>query len=163
MKERLMRIPTTLRHKPVIVCEDYNLIDGREDPSETKGLSVGLAQWNERGKMDISAKIWRYTGKKWSRQSEEMPLYRVIDLAILICRTILHFREAYRYKKLYDPLNPRLERIPLQGGALDIIVCTENPMIDEDIRLFEHALRKDDELLSERLVRLSAVLKELGY
>ena len=158
-----MKVPTYLKHKPVIVSEEYDLIDGRENPSDTKGLSVGLAQWNERGKLDISAKVWRYTGQKWSRQSEELPLHRVIDLAILICRTELHFREAYKYKKLYDPENPHLERIALQGGAMDVSICTDNPMIDEDIKLFEQSLRKDEELLSERLIRLSSVLKELGY
>ena len=26
------------------------------------GLSLGLAQWNDRGKVDISAKVWRHTG-----------------------------------------------------------------------------------------------------
>ncbi len=158
-----MRVPTYLKHKPVIVSEEYDLIDGRDIPSDTKGLSVGLAQWNERGKLDISAKIWRYTGQKWSRQSEEMPLHRVLDLAILICRAVLHFREAYRFEKLYDPKNPQIDRIAMQGGAMNVAVCTENPMIDEDIRLFEGSLHKDEELLSERLVRLSAILKELGY
>jgi len=75
-----MKIPTELKHKQVIVSEDYDLIDGRYTPnSDAKGLSLGLAQWNERGNLDISAKIWRHTGEKWSRQSEEMPLHRVLD------------------------------------------------------------------------------------
>ncbi len=90
-----MDIPTTLKHKPVIVVKDYNEIDGRINNSDAKGLSLGLAQWNDRGKVDVSAKIWRHTGKKWSRQSEEMPLHRVIDLAILICRSIQYIRNAY--------------------------------------------------------------------
>jgi hypothetical protein len=36
-------------------------------------------------------------------------------------------------------------------------------MIGEDIRLFQDALALDDELLSERLSRLTAILKEMGY
>ena len=69
-----MKIPTTLKHKPVIVVENYDRIDGHNAfESEAKGLSLGLAQWNDRGKVDISGKVWRYTGEKWSRQSEEMP------------------------------------------------------------------------------------------
>lgn len=159
-----MKIPTTLKHKPVIVSEEYDKIDGRyAGSSDAKGLSVGLAQWNDRGKVDVSAKIWRYTGEKWSRQSEEMPLHRVIDLAILICKTKLHFREAYRYPKLYDENNTTLDRVALQGGALDVSVCADNPMLDEDIVLLRDALNKDDELLSERLSRLSSLLKEMGY
>ena len=158
-----MKIPTTLKHKPVIVSEDYDLIDGREEYSDAKGLSVGLAQWNDRGKVDVSAKVWRYTGEKWSRQSEEMPLHRVLDLAIFVCRTQLYFREAYRFEKLYDEKNPQIDRIPLQGGAMNVAVCTDNDMLDEDIQLLRDALAKDDELLGERLSRLSAILKEMGY
>jgi hypothetical protein len=158
-----MKIPTTLKHKPVIVAENYELIDGRMQNSDAKGLSLGLAQWNDRGKVDISAKIWRYTGEKWSRQSEEMPLHRVIDLAILVCRSKLHFREAYRYAKLYDERNTTIDKVALQGDAMDIEICTDNPMINEDIKLFRDALVADDEMISERLHRLSAILKEMGY
>jgi hypothetical protein len=159
-----MKIPTTLKHKPVIVSEEYDKIDGRYAAnSDAKGLSVGLAQWNDRGKVDVSAKIWRYTGEKWSRQSEEMPLHRVLDLAILICRAKTHLQEAYRFPKLYDESNTTIDRIALQGGALDVSVCTDNPMLDDDIVLFRDALQKDDELLSERLHRLSAMLRDMGY
>lgn len=92
-----MKIPTTLKHKPVIVAENYEEVDGKSAyHSDAKGLSLGLAQWNDRGKVDISAKVWRHTGDKWSRQSEELPLHRVLDLAILIARTKVHFKDAYR-------------------------------------------------------------------
>ncbi len=158
-----MDIPTTLKHKPVIVSKDYDRIDGRKEDSDSKGLSVGLAQWNDRGKVDISAKVWRYTGQKWSRQSEEMPLHRVLDLSILVCRTLQYFRDAYRYEKLYDPANPHIDRIALQGGAMDVAICTQNHMIEEDIRLFDNALHADDELLGERLARLAGVLRDMGY
>lgn len=159
-----MKIPTTLKHKPVIVVENYENVDGRNAyDSDAQGLSLGLAQWNDRGKVDISAKVWRYTGEKWSRQSEELPLHRVIDLAILICRTKQHFREAYRYKKLYDTENTTIDRIGLQGDAMTVAVCTDNEKIDEDIQLFSQALSNDDEMMSERLHTLSSILKEMGY
>ncbi len=159
-----MKIPTTLKHKPVIVSDNYENVDGRNAyKSDAKGLSLGLAQWNDRGKVDISAKVWRYTGEKWSRQSEELPLHRVIDLAILVCRAKLHFREAYRYEKLYDPEHTTIDRIGLQGDAMTVSICTENPMIDEDIKLFSQVLSEDDELISERLKTLSGILKEMGY
>jgi len=159
-----MKIPANLKHKPVIVSQEYDKVDGRlAGKSDAKGLSIGLAQWNDRGKVDISAKIWRYTGEKWSRQSEEMPLHRVLDLAILICKTKAYMQEAYRYPKLYSEENPCIERIPLQGGALDVSVCTDNPMLDEDIQTLRDILSRDDELLGERLRRLAAVLREMGY
>ena len=157
-------IPTTLKHKPVFVVENYESIDGRTAyGSDAKGLSLGLAQWNQRGKVDISAKVWRYTGEKWSRQSEELPLHRVVDLALLLCQAKLHLREAYRFPKLYDENATTLARIPVQGGAMGVSICTENPFIEEDIRLFNEALTKDDELLSERVHRLADLLEELGY
>lgn len=159
-----MKIPTTLKHKPVIVSDNYEEVDGRYAlHTDAKGLSLGLAQWNDRGKVDISAKVWRYTGEKWSRQSEEMPLHRVLDLAILICRSKLYFQEAYRQEKLYDIENPVIDRIGLQGDAMTVSVCTDNEKIDEDIRLFREAMVKDDEMLSERLRALSSILEEMGY
>ena len=115
------------------------------------------------GRVDISAKVWRYTGEKWSRQSEELPLHRVLDLAILVCRSQQYFREAYRQPQLYDPAQPQIDRIGLQGDAMTVSVCTDNPMIGEDIRLFYDALSKDDELLGERLATLSRLLKQMGY
>ncbi len=160
-----MRIPTVLKHKPVIVSENYENIDGRNAyNSEAKGLSLGLAQWNDRGRVDISAKVWRYTGEKWSRQSEELPLHRVLDLAVLVCRTMLYFREeAYRYQKSYDPENSVIDRVGLQGDAMTVAVCTDNEKIDEDIKLFSQALSNDSELVGERLSTLSRILKEMGY
>ncbi|MEL7649956.1 MAG: DUF6530 family protein [Sedimentibacter sp.] len=159
-----MKIPTTLKHKPVIVSENYENVDGRYAyDSDAKGLSLGLAQWNDRGKVDISAKVWRYTGEKWSRQSEELPLHRVLDLAILVCRTQLHFREAYRYEKFYDPEKTVIDRVGLQGDAMTVEVCTDNEKIDKDIKLFSQALSDDGEIIGERLRTLSAILKEMGY
>lgn len=164
MEAENKKIPTGLKHKPVIVCENYEEIDGRGAyHSDAKGLSLGLAQWNDRGRVDISAKVWRYTGEKWSRQSEELPLHRVIDLAILVCRAQQYFREAYRFPKLYDEENPRIDRIGLQGDAMTVEVCTGNANIDEDIALFSAALSRDDELLGERLRVLAGILKEMGY
>ena len=87
-----MEIPTNLKHKPVIVVEDYDKVDGKNAlHTDAKGLSLGLAQWNDRGKVDISGKVWRHTGEKWSRQSEELPITRILDLAILAAQRKLVF------------------------------------------------------------------------
>lgn len=157
-----MDIPTNLKHKPVIVSRDYDKVDGRIADSDAKGLSVGLAQWNERGNVDASVKIWRYTGEKWSRQSEELPPHRVLDLAILLCKTISHFRDAYQYPKLYNESQVTIDRVPMQGDALDVSICMENPMLDIDIKFLRDALERDDEILSERMHRLGTLLKDLG-
>lgn len=90
-------------------------------------------------------------------------LHRVLDLALLICAAKRHFQEAYRYEKLYDPDNIVISRIGLQGDAMTVEVCTDNPLIDEDMKLFRDCLARDDELISERLRTLSRVLQEMGY
>lgn len=159
-----MDIPMTLKHKPVVVVENYEQIDGRSAyDSDAKGLSLGLAQWNDRGSVEISAKVWRHTGEKWSRQSEELPLHRVLDLAILIARTKEYFSEAYRFEKLYDPQDTRIDRIGLQGDAMSVDIATDNEMLDKDIRLFANELSKNDELISERLQTLVTILERMGY
>ena len=159
-----MKIPTTLKHKPVFVIDDYEKVDGLyAGNTDAKGISLGLAQWNERGRMDISAKIWRYTGEKWSRQSEEMPLHRVLDTALLIVAAKKHFHDAYRYPKYYNEDNTVIERIPMQGRGMTAQVCTDNPMIDTDMALFADAIAKNDEIISERLHRLADMLRDAGY
>ena len=128
-----MHIPTTLKHKPVLVAEDYGRIDGRTAyGSDAQGLSLGLAQWNDRGKVDISAKVWR------------------------------HQEEAYRFPRGYDPEHPQVDRIGLQGDAMTVEVCTSSDHIDEDLRLFQDALARDGELLGERMRVLARLLGELG-
>lgn len=158
-----MKIPAELKHKPVIVSEEYDKIDGRKaGNTDAMGLSLGLAQWNDRGNVDISAKIWRHTGDKWSRQSEELPFHRVLDLAILICKSKLFFQERYHKNEKDYPNYPNLERVGLQGGAMNVNICTDNDHIEDDIKLFDDCLHKDDEILSERMNILSSVLRELN-
>lgn len=159
-----MKIPTSLKHKPVIVVNDYENVDGKvANESDAKGLSIGLAQWNDRGSVEASAKVWRHTGEKWSRQSEELPLHRVLDLALLVCRTSLYFQDAYRFPKYYDPSDPQIERIGMQGDAMTVEVCTSNEKIDTDIRLLADVLGGEGERLGERFRLLSDMLKRMGY
>ena len=88
-----MKIPNHLSHKPILKLEDYSKLDGRfANQTDAEGLSIGLAQWSNAAEMDLSAKVWRYTGKKWSRQSEELPLHRVLDLASLLCAAMIYIK-----------------------------------------------------------------------
>jgi hypothetical protein len=61
--------------------------------TDAMALSVGKATYN---KSDISAKVWRYdfNNDRWKRQSEEMPLHRVFDLAILTIASFLKDTES---------------------------------------------------------------------
>lgn len=76
-----MRVPEHLAHKPIIGVDNYDIIDGRYNKSDAKALSIGRSQWDSN---DVAAKVWRHTGEKWTRQSEELPLHRVLDLTMLI-------------------------------------------------------------------------------
>lgn len=159
-----MKIPTQLKHKPVVCVEEYAKIDGKyAENTDAQGLSLGLAQWNDRGNVDISAKIWRHSGEKWSRQSEEMPMHRVLDLAIMICKTYAYFKDAYRTPGLFDSSKPVIDAIELQGAKSTLNICTDNPMIEGDIQLFAQALNEEGERLGERFRALSVALKEAGY
>lgn len=159
-----MKIPTSHNHKPVVITDNYHEVDGRyAGHSDAKGLSLGITPGNGRGKTELSAKIWRYTDEKWSEQPEEMPWHRVLDLSILICRSLEYFQEAYIYEHLYNPDKPVIDRIGTQGRAMNVSICTENEKIREDIRLFHQALSDDGEMIGERLRTLSRTLKELGY
>lgn len=88
-----MEIPNHLKHKPILKLENYSKLDGKYSKfgkTDAQGLSVGVAQWSDADYTDLSAKVWRYDedNEKWSRQSEEMPLHRALDLASLVCAAI---------------------------------------------------------------------------
>jgi hypothetical protein len=76
-----MKSPKNLSHKPIISVNDYEEIDALSaNDTDVKALSIGKAQYDEK---QISLKVWRHTGQKWSRQSEELPIHRNLDLSIL--------------------------------------------------------------------------------
>ena len=90
-----------------------------------------------------------------------MPLHRVLDLAILICKAKIVFREHYHKNEKDYPKYPLLDRIGLQGGAMNVSICKDNEHIEDDINLFDRSLHEDDEIISERLNVLSGLLKEI--
>ena len=80
-----MDIPTWLTHKPIIAV-DYEKRDTQADAGDAKFLSIGRSTWDND---TISAKIWRKTEEgTWSRQSEDIPLWRLLDVAILFVATL---------------------------------------------------------------------------
>jgi hypothetical protein len=77
-----MKSPKHLSHKPIISVNDYDEIDGMyANRTDVQALSIGKAQYDVE---QISLKVWRHTGEKWSRQSEELPIHRNLDLSILL-------------------------------------------------------------------------------
>lgn len=145
------KIPTHLSHIPVIMLENYQAIDGVfAHNTDAQGLSVGVAQWNGAGYTDFSAKIWRFAydennpkGGRWSRQSEEIPLHRTLDLASLVCASIY-------YAKNENGEFP---------SDCDYDLSKSNDAHHQE--LLKQFLEKNDEYLQTSLKRLAKLVNQL--
>src|SRR5579859_502846 len=93
-----------VKHAPIFLVP-YAAHDGPyAGNTDCLFLSLGWAQYDPRS---ASLKTLRYTGSKWSRQSEELPLHRVADLAILLVRALRHMA------------GPKLDGLQLPPGTLE--------------------------------------------
>ena len=101
-------VPMWLSHKPIIAC-DYSAYTNADD--DAKYLSLGHAQYDYDA---ASIKIFRKTGEKWSRQSEEIPINRVGDIALLLLAGI---------KKAYQPTPDQsiLNEVVLKEDEMDFL------------------------------------------
>ena len=139
-------LPTHLKHQPVLALP-YERHDGhRAEDTDAQFLTVGWAQWNP--DEEVSAKVLRFSGERWSRQSEELPLTRVVDLVALVA-VALRERDADAvefpagfFENQDEPLRlPRLDGARSRDG-------------------FARALAEDD-VLRRRLGALADVLGDL--
>jgi hypothetical protein len=83
-----------LSHQPIVVVDDYDQLDGRfrnvselDNNTDAMALSLGRAQYDQD---DLSLKVWRISNNRWSRQSEELPIHRNLDLSILFVGALLN-------------------------------------------------------------------------
>ena len=151
-----------MNEKNVIMADEYYRIDGRNAfRSDIEYLTLGAPVVEANKNMQIAAQIWKKNVEGELEMSTELPIHQIFDLMIFLSRTLLHFREAYRMPLLYDPENPVIERIGIQGDVMPARVCTENPNINKDIQEFSQALNDLGELTGERLRTLSRILEEL--
>lgn len=125
----------------VITSEGYDRIDGRNAyHSDIKRLTLGMPVMEENKNMQIAMQIWKEKKDGTQSIAMELPIHHIMDFMLLLSRTMLYFREAYRYPLLYNPDNPVVERMGIQGGVLPVNVCIDNPNIDDDIKKFSQAL-----------------------
>ena len=150
-KENKFPIPKHLSHTPILGVENYEAIDGNySGKSDAKGLSLGIAQWNTAGKTELSAKVWRHSDKRWSRQSEELPLHRVIDLATLICTAI------------QTVLNKDQAKTKLDGDYVVSAIKYEGSGEDQRlVEVLENELRKNNLLLTDCINRLTDAIDKV--
>lgn len=148
----------------VIKAENYDRIDGKNAySSDTKRLTLGKPSKPENEAMKIAAFIWKENEDGELVIDTELPVHQVMDAAIFLIKTISYFMDAYRYPLLYNTENPVIERVGVQGDAMHIEVCTENPEINKDIQDFSQSLSDLGELTGERLRILSRIIREMGY
>lgn len=146
----------------VMVSDDYDRIDGRNAyKSEIKRLTLGAPKLDENKSMQIAAQIWKEDSNGEMVLAQELPIHQVFDMIIFLTRTLLYFKEAYRLPYLYDPEQPVVDRIGLQGGVLPVEVCTANENIGQDIKEFAQSLNDLGEIIGERQRVLSRLLEEL--
>lgn len=151
-----------MNKKIVVAANGYDRVDGRNAyHSDIKRITLGAPALKENQAMQIAAQLWKAQEDGTLKMSAELSIHQVFDLMIVLSRTLLYFKEAYRLPLLYDPDNPTIERIGLQGEALPVSVCTDNPSINKDIQDFSQALGDLGELTGERLRTLTRILKEL--
>lgn len=151
-----------MNEKIVVTADGYDRVDGRNAySSEVKRLTLGAPALKENQAMQIAAQLWTARQDGELQMSVEMPIHQVLDMMIVLGRTLLYFKEAYRLPLLYNPDNPVIERIGLQGEALPVSVCTDNQNINKDIQDFSLALNDLGELTGERLRTLARILQEL--
>ena len=151
-----------MNEKIVVAANGYDRLDGRNAYySDLKRMTLGAPALKENQSMQIAAQLWTAQEDGTLKMSAELPIHQVFDLMIVLSRTLLYFKEAYRLPLLYDPDNPTIERIGLQGEALPVSICAENPNINKDIQDFSQALNDLAGPTGERLRTLTRILKEL--
>lgn len=148
-----------MEFKSIIKCENYKNVDGYRAPnSDIEKVDIGVKKNSENNRLEIIAKLSKLDGK-----FDEIPVNRIIDMAILLCEASLYFKEAYRMPKFYDENNLTISRVGLQGDAMNIKICKDNENLDKDIITLADELTNQGELLGERFNVLSQILEELGY
>ena len=151
-----------MNEKIVLTAQGYDRVDGRNAYQSTvKKLTLGAPVNEENKKMQIAAQLWKENKDGELEISMELPIHQIFDLMIFLSRTLLYFKEAYRFPLLYNPDNPTVERIGVQGGVLPVEICVDTPNINEDIQTFSQSLSDLGELTGERLRTLTHIIEEL--
>lgn len=149
-----MTVPTHLKHKPILGVNDYDRIDGPfRDDTDAWALSLGIAQWNEDNgteddqDMDISVKVWRSTGDRWSRQSEEVPVHRALDMAALVCTAMAYSKNGRKLESTDD---------------FPVSRITGNPAFEKHAKIMMEAMERDKEYLQKSLANLKEAIGRLN-
>lgn len=140
-------LPQHLDHKPMFALP-YEAFDGPyAGDTDLQFISVGIAQYNPD---EASIKTMRYTGTKWTRQAEELPLHRPIDMTLFLAKVVFDS----------DGDAVTIPRGTLQNQTSDIEVTKEQRNFGENAS-FAAAIAKNKPDLKHRLNTLLQVLSDL--
>lgn len=135
--------PTWLKHTPVFMLP-YEPFDGpHAGKTDAKYLGFGLAQWrDDEDPHALSIKAWRKPDERWSRQSEELPLHRHVDMTILLAH-VLARRDAPTVTLPAGTFTGQQEEIVMQEMAeISFDECAR------DVELGRERLRKLRDVLN---------------
>lgn len=140
-------LPQNLAHKPVYALP-YEHFDGfYAGETDARFISVGLAQYD---KNEVSVKIFRHTGEKWTRQSEELPLHRAIDAVTFLTRAIFGTGDG----------NAVFQANTFENQDESLEISREN-RTSRELTKFHRFISENEDLLKARLNSLYELLDEL--
>ena len=143
-----MSVPEHLEHKPVFSIP-YREFDGiHAGNTDARFLSIGLAQYDEDC---VSAKTMRHIRGRWSRQAEELPLHRAVDLTLFMAE-VLFGTVGGRTTIPVNTFDNQDVELPVERNP--------NRSTDENNR-FDNFLVQHGEQLRKRLAELLKVLNRL--
>lgn len=141
-------LPQHLAHKPIYALP-YEHFDGiYAGNTDVRYISIGIAQYDNES---ISIKTMRYTGEKWTRQAEELPLHRVIDMTLFLA------------KVLFETQNETV-KIPKEtflNQESDILIFKESRSYGE-MATYKEFIKENGQLLKDRFNVLRNVLDDLA-
>ena len=141
-------LPQHLQHKPVYAVP-YQEFDGPFiGATDMRYISVGISQYDEN---DVSIKTMRHVDGRWTRQAEELPLHRAVDLMIFLAKIV------------FDR-NPQSGNVIIPAGLFEgqteeIIISRENRSIEEH-QIFDRLVENNPDLIS-RFIALRELLNSL--
>lgn len=133
-------LPTWLQHKPIIATnyQRVNSENGLIDYDDVKFLSLGRAQYNSD---ETALKLFRHSGNRWSRQSEEVPIQRLSFLMELLLATI--YRVQHPEDKSYR-----------SNLGEEVVVTDDMDFIKEQLRKWREPLVKSLKDVYDLLCRI---------
>jgi hypothetical protein len=143
-----LALPLHLEHQPIFALPYFALDGNSAKRTDTHYISVGFAQWDN---SDVSIKTMRHTGSKWSRQSEELPLHRVIDMTLFLAKAVFDEHAGQTLLK---------RGTMYQQTTADLIVDMEQ-LGQNAVSQYRSAINKEQPLLKDRLNSLLNVLNDL--